>query len=145
MKVLIRKAEEKDAVSFLEIKARLPMPSGNSATRSGGFLMGTDLPGYLHFINHAIVKVLDVNESPAGFAIILPDAMVRASALVEKVSEMNWTGFSPELFNGKRVCFYEQLAVLPGENFRSWSVMLAFAAVSEAFSNHDLLAATIVN
>jgi hypothetical protein len=142
--MILRKARPEDAPAFLHVKSQLPMPQAD-ATQDGGFLLGADLAGYASFIENDIVYVAeDPGLGIVGFAIVLRDATLRASELWAKRGQIDWQGLPPEALDTIPICYFEQLAVLPGTRFRTYAKSLALRSLAEAMSSHALACATVV-
>jgi hypothetical protein len=144
MNLKLRRARPTDAEAFIEVKRSLPMPSGLSETAEGGFLLGTNLQTYRFFIENAFVNVLDAGGRIAGFAIILPDRLLRSSQIWQQKDMIRWQNFDPGRFEERPICYFEQLAVLPASRYRFWGISLAYLTLSAAFATHDAMFATVV-
>jgi ribosomal protein S18 acetylase RimI-like enzyme len=126
---------------MVRVKTALPMGEGSE----GGFLLGADENGYAAFIINDIVYVLeDDRGSLAGFSIVLRDATVRAGDLWKKKDQATMGGLPGNVFDEYQVSYFEQLAVLPGVRFRTYAKNLALLALAEAFKDHQLMFATVV-
>lgn len=144
MSLKLRRAELIDAEQFTSIKKALPMPSDINETVRGGFLLGTNLETYRYFIENGYVNVLADNQKIAGFAIILPDILLRNSELWQKKNEIVWKDFDPQRVENKSVCYFEQLAVLPSSKYRFFGISLAYLTLSQAFATHEAIFTTVV-
>jgi hypothetical protein len=144
MSLKLRRARPIDAEAFIEVKRSLPMPSELSETTGGGFLLGTNLETYRFFIENTFLNVLDAGERIAGFAIVLPDPLLRSSEIWQQKDAIRWDNFDPGRFEDRPVCYFEQLAVLPASRYRFWGISLAYLTLCEAFETHDAMFATVV-
>ena len=145
--MIIRKAEVRDAEAFLKIKEELKMPLVQE-TAQGGFLLGTTLKQYQFYIENAFVRVLEDSDKAriVGFSIILPDQVLRASELWEKREYIRWNEFDSSEFEGKKIAYYEQLAILPDAAYRRYSFLLAFSNAKDVIeTGHECMITTIVN
>ncbi len=126
----LRRARPDDAACFARIKQALPMPEVAEAA-SGGFLLGTTEATYRQYIGagHCLVA-LDAEDGIAGFGILFPDAVLRASDLWEKRDAARWS-VAPESFEHRRLAYFEQLAFLPGH--RRAAIGLAYRLAHDAF------------
>ena len=144
MSLKLRRAHVSDAESFFRIKKNLPMPGESNETARGGFLLGTNIETYRFFIENAVVNVLEKDENIVGFAIILPDSLLRNSEIWQRKDQIRWENFAVEKFEDKPLCYFEQLAVLPNPEYRFFGVALAYLTLKEAFGHHQAMFATIV-
>ncbi len=113
MTTRLRRAQNGDEAAFYRVKKNLPMPVSNE-TASGGFLLGTNVETYRFFIENAFVNVLETNGEIVGFAVVLPDGLLRNSDLWKRKDEIEWAAGEPGDLIEKKLCYFEQLAVLPG-------------------------------
>lgn len=144
MSLKLRRAELIDAEQFINVKKSLPMPSDLNETVRGGFLLGTNIETYRFFIENAYVNVLENDGQIVGFAIILPDKLLRNSEIWQRKEEIRWEKFDAEQFEDKPICYFEQLAVLPDSKYRFWGTSLAYLTLSQAFANHEAMFTTVV-
>lgn len=144
MSLILRQAKVIDAEQFLNVKNSLPMPSALSETARGGFLLGTNVETYQFYIENGYVNILEEKGEIVGFAIVLPDILLRNSELWQRKDEIIWDNFDAEQFEGKQICYFEQLAVLPKSKYRFWGVSLAYLTLSQAFESHQAMFTTIV-
>ena len=140
----LRRAKLIDAEQFIKVKKSLAMPQNLGETVRGGFLLGTNLETYRFFIENAYVNVLEDKGTIVGFAIILPDILLRNSELWQRKNEINWDNFEAEQFDEKPICYVEQLAVLPESKYRFFGVGLAYLTLLQAFESHEAMFSTIV-
>jgi ribosomal protein S18 acetylase RimI-like enzyme len=126
---------------MVRVKTALSMGDG----KEGGFLLGADEALYATFIVHDIVYVLEDEEGlVSGFSIVLRDATIRESELWTKKDQIELEGLPEGAFESYHVAYFEQLAVLPGVQFRTYAKDLALFALHEAFKDHELMFATVV-
>lgn len=144
MSLKLRRAKLTDAEQFINVKKSLPMPSDLSEMVRGGFLLGTNIETYRFFIENAFVNVLEDKGKIVGFAIILPDALLRNSEIWQRKNEIRWDNFETVKFEDKAICYFEQLAVLPDRKYRFFGISLAYLTLSQAFANHEAMFTTIV-
>jgi hypothetical protein len=74
MSTIIRRAVPEDAAAFVQIKDQLPLTLTDGGSTKGGFLLGTDLKTYRHYIKNAYCLVATTEQKLVGFGILLPDA-----------------------------------------------------------------------
>lgn len=143
MTIRLRRAQSGDETGFCRVKKNLPMPASDAAPR-GGFLLGTNAETYRFFIENAFAGVLENAGEIIGFAIVLPDRLLRSSDLWKRKDEIEWAAGAPgDLIAGK-LCYFEQLAVLPGAENRFYAAALALATLRRAFETHEAMFGTIV-
>lgn len=140
----IRRATQADAEAVLAVKRALALPPDARQAPQGGFLLGSSLQQYRALIEVADVWVLhDTAGAVAGFAVLLPDAVLRASELWARRAAIRWEappGWTPPATD---VCYFDQLAILPTARMRAPE--LALTALRGAVrSGHQHLFATVV-
>lgn len=141
---LLRRAALADVPEIVAIKQRLRLEPGQAPAR-GGFLLGCSPERYAALIVAANVLVLEVAGAPAGFAVTLPDPVLRASELWSRRELIRWRSGEAAPPEGDAVAYFDQLAVLPDAP-RLHVAALAFAAVrmlAEAGHRH-LYATTLL-
>lgn len=141
----IRRATQADAEAILAVKRALVLPPDALEAPRGGFLLGSTLQQYRALIGVADVWVLlGTDGAVAGFAVLLPEPVLRASELWARRAAIRWdtpAGWTPP---EERVCYFDQLAVLPDARVRA--PHLALAALRGAVrSGHEHLFATVVS
>lgn len=141
----IRRATQADAGPLLDLKRALALPAGAREAPRGGFLLGASLERYRALIDVADVWVLhDAQGAVGGFAVVLPEAVLRASELWARRELIRWdapAGWTPP---EERMCYFDQLAILPHARVRAPELALtALRAAVEA--GHEHLYATIVS
>jgi hypothetical protein len=140
----IRRATQADAEAILAVKRALALaPDAREAPR-GGFLLGASLEGYRALIDVADVWVLNGTDGAvAGFAVLLPEPVLRASELWTRREAIRWDVPAGWTQPEHRVCYFDQLAILPEARMRAPELALTTlrAAVQ---SGHQHLFATVV-
>lgn len=143
----IRRARLDDLEGMLAIKHALRMDAGSDTTVRGGFLLGSSREQYRLFIEHASVMVLEdgAGEMLAGFAIALPDPIVRGSDLWARREVIAWKEFDPTPVEHEPIAYFEQLAILPERRYMLYAPALALAALQPLLdAGHRHLFATVV-
>lgn len=140
----IRRATQADAEAILAVKRALALPPDAREAPRGGFLLGASLEQYRALIDTADVWVLnDIHGAMAGFAVLLPEPVLHASELWEHRHAIRWqapAGWTPP---ETRVCYFDQLAVLPDARVRAPE--LALTALRGAVrAGHEHMFATVV-
>ena len=100
-----------------------------------GFILGTDRDTYRTWIEDAVVNVLQVNTRIGGYAICLPDTVLRGSQLWQKREQIVWTSkpaFQLEDLGHSRIAYFEQLGILPA--YRQYAVFLAMSTLDTIFA-----------
>lgn len=140
----IRRASPADAEAIVAVKRALALPADARAAPGGGFLLGASLEGYRALIAAADVWVLnDTSGSVAGFAVLLPDAVLRASELWARREAIRWDAPAGWMVPEADVCYFDQLAILPTARMRAPE--LALTALRGAVrAGHQHLFATVV-
>lgn len=140
----IRRATPADAEALLAVKDALRLPEGARQAPRGGFLLGASLQQYQALTAAADVWVLhDPAGVPAGFAVLLPEPVLRASDLWRRKEAIRWeapAGWAPP---EERVCYFDQLAILPQARMRAPELALT-ALRGAVAAGHQHLFATIV-
>lgn len=144
--MIIRQARLADVGAMLEVKHGLRLDPSAGAPRGGGFLLGASAEGYTLFVEHAQVLVLeDPRHGVGGFAVTLPDAVLRSTDVWARRREIAWDGGDWSALEEARVAYFDQLAVAPGRRFRHYAAALAVAALGGVVaSGHEHLFATVV-
>lgn len=147
MLVQIRRAQHTDAPALVAVKKQLPMPRELSETARGGFLLGTSLDEYENFIARDEVLVAEDVDAlrVVGFAIVMKHESVMHSEIWRKAQQANWDEMFRAKFNDGRVAYFEQLAFLPDDAYRTFAKYLAFASVYRVFPRHTDLFTTVVH
>ncbi|NUO01587.1 MAG: hypothetical protein HUU01_13350 [Saprospiraceae bacterium] len=143
MSTTIRRAQIEDAAAFVRIKDQLPLPLADGGTTTGGFLLGTNLDTYRHYIKDAYCLVATGEQGVVGFGILLPDPLLRESEVWQKRDHAAWYIDLP-VYEKQNLCYFEQLAFLPGH--RKTVLKLSYNLIKWAFdAGHHALFTTTVN
>lgn len=135
MNLILRRAKTGDEIGLRAVKEDLPMPrNAQNATTRGGFLLGTTLENYHFLIENAFADVLEDDRKIVGFAIVLPDVLLRNSEMWRRKDEIEWRDFDSEEFADAPICYFEQLAILPAAKYRFYGIALAFLTLEKAFA-----------
>jgi ribosomal protein S18 acetylase RimI-like enzyme len=146
----LRRATPADLGAVLAIKRALPMPSTSperSDTASGGFLLGSDEQTYAELLAVARMWLLEIDGAPVGFSVTLDDPVLRASPVWARQAQIEWQhDFDPVGALGRRIGYFDQLAVLPRLRSRYWGAALALRALAELIEDeeHELVLTTTV-
>jgi ribosomal protein S18 acetylase RimI-like enzyme len=144
----LRRATPADLAAVLAIKRALPMPRPDlGATNSGGFLLGSDERTYAQLLAVARLWLLEVDGAPVGFSVTLDDPVLRASTVWARRAQIDWQAeFDPAAALGRRIGYFDQLAVLPRLRSRYWGAALALRALAELIDDehHQLVLTTTV-
>ncbi|HEU0298593.1 MAG TPA: hypothetical protein VFR37_04045 [Longimicrobium sp.] len=140
----VRRAAQTDAEALLAIKQALALPAEAQQAPRGGFLLGASLEQYRTLIDVSDVWVLlDPAGTVAGFAVVLPEAVLRASELWTRRDLIRWDVPAGWTAPEERMCYFDQLAILPHARMRAPELALtALRAAVQA--GHEHLYATIV-
>lgn len=149
----IRPATLADIDAIVEVKRALMIAPGADALSHGGFLLGSSREQYAYFIEHANVLLLQAGDRVLGFAVTLPDPVLRGSDLWARAAQIQWTldensAASPSLIEilAGRVGYFEQLACLRFQNMRIYAPAFALAAALDlAESGHRHIFMTVVS
>ncbi len=146
MRVQIRRAQHTDAPALVAVKKQLPMPRELREGARGGFLLGTSLAEYENFIARDDVLVAqDLGaQRIVGFAIVMQHESVMHSEIWIKAQQVNWDESFRAQFSDGRVAYFEQLAFVPDDAYRTFAKYLAFASVYRVFPRHTDLFTTVV-
>jgi len=149
--MILRRASLADVDGMLAVKRELRMDAAAADGARGGFLLGASPEQYAFFAQHANVHVLeDDGGSVAGFAVALPDEVLRATELWARRRSIAWDGDGGDAggwdaVENESVAYFDQLAVRPGRRFRTYAPALAVAALDAlAASGHRHVFATTV-
>jgi ribosomal protein S18 acetylase RimI-like enzyme len=137
----IRPAGPGDLAAIVAIKEALGFAPGSPRPR-GGFLLGCPPERYSALIAAGCVLVLEQEGRVAGFAVALPDPLLRSSDLWARRSLIRWRDREGEPPPGEPIAYFDQLALAPWAS-RLGAAPLALAAVSRlAEAGHARLYAT---
>ncbi len=131
-KCTVRAATLSDVDSIIAIKQALPPVDGG---RGSGFILGSARELYCAWLETAVVKVLQVEQCVGGYAICLPDAILRQSELWQKKDRIAFSIPIASIVNEK-IAYFEQLAVLP--RYRRYVSSLLIAILDTVFAQGHL-------
>jgi hypothetical protein len=126
MSLRLRRARPDDAAGLMAVKAALPLRDAGR----GGFLLGSSEAGYRGLVAAAHVLVLERSNRVEGFAVALPDGVLRASPLWARRAAIRFDALDPLTLETARLGYFDQLAVLPEPRLARWAPVLGFAALS---------------
>ena len=121
----IRPARTGDLPAIVAIKEALGFAPGSRRPR-GGFLLGCAPERYSALIEAECVLVLEQEKRAAGFAVALPDSLLRGSELWARRSLIRWRKKEGEPPPGEPIAYFDQLALAP------WASRLAAAPLALA-------------
>lgn len=137
----IRPAGAADLQAIVAIKRALGFVPGSRRPR-GGFLLGCPPERYLALIEAQCVLVLEQEGRVAGFAVSLPDPLLRSSELWARRSLIRWRAGEGEPPPGEPIAYFDQLALAPWAS-RLGAAPLALASARRLTeAGHDWLYAT---
>jgi hypothetical protein len=143
MSAAIRPATAADVDAIAALKQSLAL-DGQSGAR-GGFLLGCSRERYALLVAHAHVLVLEENGALTGFAITLPDPLLRASELWSRRALIRWHANESEPPEHAAIAYFDQLALARTAS-RLHAPALALAAVRQLIkSGHQHLYATLLH
>lgn len=156
MEPLIRRATRADVDALIAVKRALMIPPGAEALSHGGFLLGSSREQYESFIDSANVLVLEApgpDSRLLGFAVTLPDPLLRKSELWTRAAAIEWgrdgpTAGLPDLAEilSSRIGYFEQLAFLRFPGLRIYAPAFALAAALDlAETGHEHIFLTVVS
>ena len=148
----VRTATLSDVDSIMAVKQALR----HVDDERGGFILGSPRELYCTWVKTAVVKVLqteqananrlgEVSEAPGivGYAICLPDAVVRQSELWQKKDHIAFS-IPIDSIVKEKIAYFEQLAVLP--RYRRYVAKLLVATLDVIFAQgHQHLFSTTVS
>ena len=138
---LIRTATAADLAAVVAIREALGFAPGGRAPR-GGFLLGCAPERYAALIGAGCVMALEQEGRVAGFAVALPDPLLRSSDLWARRSLIRWREGEGEPPPDEPIAYFDQLALAPWAG-RLGAAPLALAAARRlAETGHDRLYAT---
>jgi hypothetical protein len=136
----VRPGRADDLAEIVAIKEALALDP--AAPRQGGFLLGCPPDRYAALLAAGCVLVLETERGVAGFAVTLPDPLLRASELWQRRALIRWRDGESEPPAGEPIAYFDQLAFAPGQ-LRAYAPALALAAVEQlARDGHVHLFAT---
>ncbi|HEY7769888.1 hypothetical protein [Longimicrobium sp.] len=141
----IRPAQPGDVDGMLRIKRELKLDSTGDAP-GGGFLLGATREQYEFLVANAQVLALTDDDGVlGGFAIALPDGVLRATDVWARRRSIAWGDGDWDALEDARVAYFDQLAMRPGPRHRTYAPALALAALEQlAATGHHHLFATVV-
>lgn len=141
----MRPALPGDVEGMLRIKRELKLDSAGDAP-GGGFLLGATREQYEFLVASAQVLALtDDDDALGGFAIALPDTVLRATDVWARRRSIEWGDGNWDALESARVAYFDQLAVLPGRRHRTYAPALALAALERlSTTGHQHLFTTVV-
>lgn len=149
--MILRRASIADVDGMMAVKRALRLDAADADAARGGFLLGASAQQYAFFVEHANVHVLgDGDGSIAGFAVALPDAVLRGTELWVRRRSIAWDGDAGDAdgwdaVETAPVAYFDQLAVRPSRRVRAYAPALAFAALDAlATAGHRHVFATTV-
>ena len=137
----LRGARLDDIAAMLTVKDALRLgPAGDG--RRGGFLLGCSAERYAFLIEQANVTLLEIRGRIDGFAVAIPDPVLRQSELWRRRDAIEWRPGLGEPPEADKIAYFDQLALAPWAS-RLHAAPLALAAVRAlAADGHDHLYAT---
>ncbi|HEU0133887.1 MAG TPA: hypothetical protein VFR28_03615 [Allosphingosinicella sp.] len=141
MTARIRPAGASDLAAIVAIKQSLAFSPGGARPR-GGFLLGCAPERYLALIAADCVLVLGQGKRVAGFAVAVPDPLLRASDLWARRSLIRWSEGEGEPPPGEPIAYFDQLALAPWASRLAAAPLALAAARRLAESGHARLYAT---
>lgn len=129
---------------MLDVKHALRLDPARPA--AGGFLLGASADAYAWYVRHAHVHVLEDDDGAiGGFAVALPDPVLRAGEVWARRREIAWEGGGWDALECARVGYFDQLAVRPRRRYRIYAAVLAASALRAlAEGGHQHVFATVV-
>lgn len=143
----MRRAVGADVDSIWELKQRLQIPPAEWQRRvdEGGFLLGVSRVRYAELVAHANVLVLECAGTILGFAVTLPDHVLRATDVWARRAGIEWHGPPPAIPEQALVGYFDQLACVPGWQGRLGAPALALRALLDLVTTgHQHVFATVV-
>ncbi len=120
--------------------------------RGGGFILGSSRELYRRWIETAVVKVLQQEErkrrgserhtSLVGYAICLPDAVLRQSELWQKKDRIDFNIAIDSIVHDK-IAYFEQLAILPRYRYALPQLLKATLETISAQGHRHLFTTTV--
>lgn len=142
----LRRAIAADIDRMLALKSRLRLVPRGGRTTEGGFLLGVSRERYEALVAHANVVIMDdlATGALAGFAVTLPDPVLRASDVWARRDAIAWSG-APPIAEGARVGYFDQIACAPYAEHRRGAPALALKALLDLLATgHQHVFATVV-
>jgi len=144
MTLRLRRARPEDVDGMIAVKQALALDPDRPSPR-GGFLLGCPRERYLALIETGVVLLVEAEGEVGGFAVALPDPVLRSSDLWKRRDLIRWTAGNGEPPPGEATAYFDQLAIRPGWP-RLHGLALALAgALRLAEAGHVHLYATILH
>jgi hypothetical protein len=137
----IRAAERGDLAAIVAIKEALGFAPGTARPR-GGFLLGCPPERYSALIGADCVLVLEQGGRVAGFAVTVPDPLLRSSDLWARRSLIRWREREAPPPEDEPIAYFDQLALAPWASRLGAAPLALAAAVRLAEAGHVRLYAT---
>lgn len=138
---LIRPAGAGDLPAIVAIKEALGFAPGSRRPR-GGFLLGCAPERYSALIGAQCVLALEQEGRVAGFAVALPDPLLRASELWARRALIRWREAEGEPPPGEPIAYFDQLALAPWASRLGAAPLALASALRLAEAGHNRLYAT---
>lgn len=126
---------------MLAIRAALALAPGRAPLR-GGFLLGCSGERYALLAAAGCVLVVEDCSGLVGFAVTLPDPVLRASELWARRDLIRWRAGFGAPPPDERIAYFDQLALAPSANRLLGPTLALAAARALAGSGHRHLYAT---
>lgn len=137
----LRPGTAADVPAMLAIRAALAL-GGDRVPRRGGFLLGCSAERYALLAGSGCVLVVEGGTGLAGFAVTLPDPVLRASELWARRDLIRWRpGFGAPPPD-ERLAYFDQLALAPSASRLLGPTLALAAARALAEAGHRHLYAT---
>jgi hypothetical protein len=140
----LRKAQARDLAAIVAIKEALRLDPGQRPER-GGFLLGCSPERYALLIQCANVLLLEEAGEVKGFAVTLPDPVLKASELWARRQAIRWRTRQGEPPAGEPIGYFDQLALRPDARRMHAPALALAAARALAEAGHVHLYATILD
>lgn len=132
-----------DAVWMHRIKEQLPIDLNGDATSKGGFLLGTTIEQYRHYIAEAHCLVAEVDDAVVGFGIIITNDALRRSDVWVRRQQASWN-IELSKYEPLHLTYFEQLGFLAG--YKRLAIKLAYKLIRTVFDEGcDALFTTTVH
>ena len=144
---MIRAATSADLDGIVAVKEALTVSESQWRRGGRGFLLRHPREEYEAQVAQGVVRVATGPDGAVvGFAVALPDPVLRASALWELARGVRWDGVDPAQHDGEKIAFFDQLGVLPvaGRSRHAMDLALGTAAALFGGGHHKILAVATV-
>jgi hypothetical protein len=141
--VRLRRATPADAPAVHGLKQSLRFGRTDGP---GGFLLGSSVDHYERLARAGLILVLEGRAGGlAGFAVTLPDHVLRATELWDRRHHIRWLAGAAPFPLSARIAYFDQLAGVPTPETRPLLPALALAALRDLVAtHHQHLLATVV-